>query len=406
MTPTRPARTLRHRIDLAALVPGAALAAVGLALLSLVPAGRPLLGPFAALALLCGALAFALTRRLSQRLTRDLSELTRVARAMADGDLNATPVVKGDDEVAELAASVTRLRDAFAGVTSQLQRQSHALARASEEMSIVSFDMSSTAEETSAQAAVVSGSANEVSHNVGAVAVAVEQMTSSIEEIAKNTAEAARMAAVAAHEADHTRAAVSRLGASSTRVGGVVQMIGAVARQTNLLALNATIEAARAGESGKGFAVVAHEVKELARSTSDATEEIARTLTSIEHDTAAAVTAIEQIQHTIRQIQQHSTSIASAVDEQLTTTAEIGRSLGSAAGGTAEISDGVAAVAEAAQMTAAGSARTQSAAGELSRLATNLKRMTERFHLEQPAAEPAGSEPIELHSDTTRRHAA
>ncbi len=406
MTPPRAVRTLRHRIDLAALVPGAALAGAGLALLAVVPAGRPLLLPFTALALGCGALAFALARHLSRRLTADLAELTRVARAMADGNLNITPVVRGNDEVAELAESVTRLRDAFAGVTSQLQRQSQALARASEELSIVSFDMSSTAEETSTQAAVVSGSASDVSHSVGAVAVAVEQMTSSIQDIAKNTAEAARVAAMAASEAVHTNAAVARLGASSARVGGVVQMIGAVARQTNLLALNATIEAARAGESGKGFAVVAHEVKELARSTSNATEEVARTIASIQLDTAAAIAAIEQIQQTIRQIQQHSDSIASAVDEQLTTTAEIGRSLGSAAGGTAEISDGVAAVAEAAQMTAAGSARTQSAAGELSRLATNLKRLTERFQLERPAAEVAPTTPMESFEHTAQRHAA
>lgn len=207
----------------------------------------------------------------------------------------------------------------------------------------------------------IAAEARHTADQATSVAAACEEMSAAVKEIAKNASGAAQVAAHAVQTADEASATIVRLGNSSAEVENVVKLIASVAEQTNLLALNATIEAARAGAAGKGFAVVANEVKELAKQTAVATEDISRKIALIQSNTRAAVAAIHQIQGTINQIHDLQNTIASAVEEQSAVTNEITQSVSS--------------VTQSAQGTMRGIQEIDGAAHGLSQAAADLQRL-------------------------------
>jgi methyl-accepting chemotaxis protein len=288
-----------------------------------------------------------------------------------DSNGKLVKVVKYATEVTE----AVKARHEMARILGLVNGSACTLGSSAEELTAVSSQMASNAEETSSQANVVSAASEQVSKNVQTVSTGVEEMNSAIREIARNATDSARVAQQAVATAESANAQIAKLGESSIEIGNVIKVITSIAEQTNLLALNATIEAARAGEAGKGFAVVANEVKELAKETARATEDIGRKVETIQSDTKGAVDSIQQISQVIAQINDISNTIASAVEEQTATATEMSRNVGEAAKGTAEIAQNITAVAQAAQNTTQGATNAQQAASELARMASDLQKL-------------------------------
>ncbi|MFN9432567.1 MAG: methyl-accepting chemotaxis protein [Acidobacteriota bacterium] len=266
-----------------------------------------------------------------------------------------------------------------AEIMEQLKHTASSVLENSTSLNEISQQMTSNAEETAAQASIVSAASEQVSKNVEVVSTGAQQMLTSIREISKSANEAARVAKAAVSVAGETNTTISKLGESSIEIGKVIKVITSIAQQTNLLALNATIEAARAGEAGRGFAVVANEVKELAKETARATEEIGRKIETIQGDTRSAVAAIGEVSGIINQINDISNVIAAAVEEQTATTNEIGRNVGQAAQGTQEIARNISGVATAARNTSAGASEMQRSVTTLTEVSNQLDELIAKF---------------------------
>ena len=288
----------------------------------------------------------------AERLSQTLTEISRNSNTLASSadELTATSqVMTGNAETmtnqANTAAAATEqasanVKNMAAGVE-EISANANTVASASEEISANLHTVGAAVEQMSSNMKTIATTSDRMTSAVNTVATAIEEMSVSLNEVSKNSGQAATVASKAASSASNTAVIVDKLGKSAQEIGKVVDMIKGIAAQTNLLALNATIEAASAGEAGKGFAVVANEVKELAKQTAAATEDIRAQVEGMQDNTQHAVKAIDEIVHIINEINSISGTIAAAVEEQTATTNEISRSVGDAARGANDVTRNV-----------------------------------------------------------------
>lgn len=346
---------------------------------------------------------------------KEVANVSQVLNLASEGDLTQVyEVAEADEDTAETRSTFVEISKAVNAMCSNLREVIGGVARNAKTLDSTSTELSTTASqladganETTNQSATVSSAAEEMSinmnnmaasteemtTNVKTVAAAVEEMTASISEIAKNAEQASSVAGNASQLAESSNQTIGQLGSAADEIGKVIEVIQDIAEQTNLLALNATIEAARAGDAGKGFAVVATEVKELAKQTADATEDIRSRIEGIQGSTQEVITSIGEISNVISEVSSVSRTIASAVEEQSITTKEIAQNVSETSSAATTISTGVSESAsasqeinrsitevdQAAKQTSAAATQTRESGEVLSQLASELQGLVGNF---------------------------
>jgi methyl-accepting chemotaxis protein len=288
---------------------------------------------------------------ISRLLSSQLKHTSNFAQVIAKGDFTKKLDINQNDEIGMLATSLNSIISNVGYMITDIKNGINTVSASSTELSTISDQMTislegtttksnsvtSSSEEMSVSMASISSASEQASNNVNMVASAIEEMNSTISEIARNAANTSAKTGEAVKQVANVSSEVNSLGIAAREIDKVTEVITAISDQTNLLALNATIEAARAGEAGRGFAVVANEIKELAKQTSNATQEIKTKIKGIQKTSEGTINAAGAIKSIINDVNEMVMSIASAVEEQSVTVKDIAANVAQAAQGITEV---------------------------------------------------------------------
>lgn len=324
---------------------------------------------------------FAKSERDSEELKDSVQEILEFVEVAATGDLSQALNTDADGPIGEIKKALDKLIKSFAESLRQIDSSSNELKYSSENLIENSKVLSSESENTKFKSKEAQNVSISLEQGFQTVNTSMSELSYSIEEITKSTGQSRNLTGEASSKTIEAKEFIDKLASSIEDIEVVIKLISSIAQQTNLLALNATIEAARAGDAGKGFSVVANEVKELAKQTAVASDEISVKIGNIQNDSVDAVNSIGEISSIISQVNDSSVMISSAVEEQQATSKQVFEVIQGNVSAVEKMVRNMQELIEASEKTSLAVGDNQKAAAQMEGLSVELKKLVEQFKL-------------------------
>jgi methyl-accepting chemotaxis protein len=257
----------------------------------------------------------------------DMSGEVDAERARAKAELEET-VARVRLENEELLAQALKQqsqaqqveREAVGRLAAELEQQMSGLLAGSQaaahQMDREAGLMADSANGVQREASAAALAANEIRRSVQSVTPEVQAVAAQLQAYTASLGDAKNIAKDAVKRVDIAKQRIADFDSATTRAGAMLDLIGKVARKTNMLALNASIEAVRVGEAGEGFMVVAEEVKALAKSTSEAAQEISSQIQAMEGANSAVASAFGDVLEVVNMLASQSDTVANGMNDQ------------------------------------------------------------------------------------------
>ncbi|WP_242833150.1 methyl-accepting chemotaxis protein [Desulfosporosinus acidiphilus] len=249
------------------------------------------------------------------KLSTALQETFKVTKSIAKGNLKSRAKAHSDDELGNLSYEINKVSIGMTSIITDLttiteKAQAMSQTQATHVNALVENQetFAATLEEFSAGAAEQIQSIKKSQDEVDEIESAAQSILESTQKVlslttsAKDTSQQGTLAvkeAVQEMEAiyqvtEQANDSILSLADQAQKIGDIISVINGITEQTNLLALNAAIEAARAGEHGRGFAVVAEEVRKLADSSAQSSQQIMLLISNVQGMVNTTVKNINQ----------------------------------------------------------------------------------------------------------------
>ncbi|MDO6500437.1 methyl-accepting chemotaxis protein [Photobacterium sanguinicancri] len=275
--------------------------------------------------------------------------------ANGSGDLTVRLKQNSNDEVGQICQSFNAFNTTLQDMVNELSNSMNEVTDTSEKVKLIATETSKNVghqqleiEQISTAVHEMNAAAYEIAQNIARSAEESDIAERNIQEGSREVTETTKKIQYVSEQILNTADIADNLNGEITQISSVVEVISKIAEQTNLLALNAAIEAARAGENGRGFAIVADEVRNLAQKTQLSTEDIRKTIDSLQTKSRDLVSImednrvltnettdqanianikLEKVVDSIRTISDMSMQIASASEEQHIVSEDIGKNI-------------------------------------------------------------------------------